>query len=89
MIAVWLKIDGERLVSSIEEAREKLDAAEGEIVLDFSSVSRMDTSSVKAIKQLAESAGEKGISVVLRGVSVEVYKLLKLMNLAARFSFAN
>ena len=32
-------------------------------------------------------ADEKGVKVVLRGVNVDVYKVLKLVKLASRFSF--
>ncbi|MBI3949304.1 MAG: hypothetical protein HY314_02450 [Acidobacteria bacterium] len=35
-----LKIHGDRVVSSLQEARDKLDAAESEVALDFSSVRR-------------------------------------------------
>jgi anti-anti-sigma regulatory factor len=87
MIAVWLKIDGDRLVQALQEAGEKLDNAEGEIVLDFSSVQRVDPAAVEALEKLAGLADEKKIKVVLRGVNVSVYKVLKLARLAARFSF--
>ena len=42
MMAVWLKIDEERVVQALQEAGEKLDSAEGEVMLDFSSVRRID-----------------------------------------------
>jgi hypothetical protein len=38
MIAAWLKIDEERVAQELQEAAEKLDSAEDEVVLDFSCV---------------------------------------------------
>ena len=37
IVAVWHKIDEERMVLALQEAGEKLDSAEGDVVLDFSS----------------------------------------------------
>ncbi len=87
MNAVWLKIDPERVARSVEEAVGKLDSAGGELVLDFSSVRRIDPSAIGAMEKLAAVAGEKGVKVALCGVTVEVYKVLKLVKLTARFSF--
>lgn len=86
-IALQHKIDGERVVPSLEEARKKVDGAEGEMILDFSSVSRVDATALRAIEQLAAGAEDKGVKLVLRGASVEVYRVLKLMKLAQRLSF--
>ena len=89
MIAVWLKIDGENVTETLQEACEKLDSADGEVVLDFSSVRRIDPSALTAMEKLAGAADDKDVKVVLRGVNVEVYKVLKLMKVASRFSFLN
>lgn len=85
-IAVWLKIDGVRAADALQEARERLDGAQGEVVLDFSSVCRIDTHALRAMEQLAASADEKTVKVVLRGVNIDTYKVLKLAKLASRFS---
>jgi anti-anti-sigma regulatory factor len=85
--AVWLKMDGERLVQDVEEALEKVGSAGGEAVLDFSSVRRIDPNALKAMETLAGRAEEKAVKVVLHGVNVDVYKVLKLVKLAPRFSF--
>jgi anti-anti-sigma regulatory factor len=82
-----LEIDGERLAEALQAAGEKLNGASGELVLDFSSVRRVDPSALKAIEELAGSADDKAVKVVLRGVNVNVYKVLKLARLAPRFSF--
>ena len=41
-IAVWLKVEEERVVQALQEASEKLDGIEGEVTLDFSAVRRID-----------------------------------------------
>jgi anti-anti-sigma regulatory factor len=89
MIAVWLKIDEERVVEALREAGGKLDSVEGEVALDFSAVRRIDSSAVGALETFAGLADDKGVKVVLRGVNVGVYKVLKLVKLASRFSFAS
>jgi anti-anti-sigma regulatory factor len=89
MIAVWLKIDEERVVQALQEAAEKLDSAEDEVVLDFSSVRRIDPSVLRAMEEFAGKADNKGVKVVLRGVNVDVYKVLTLVKLTSRFSFVN
>lgn len=85
----WLEIDGDHLAHALQEALEKLDGAGGEVVLDFSSVQRIDPSALRTMEAVATKAGEKDTKVALRAVSVDVYKVLKLMKLAARFSFLN
>jgi len=47
VIAVWIKIDEERVVQGLQEAGKKLDSAEGEVVVDFSSVGRIDPSAIQ------------------------------------------
>jgi anti-anti-sigma regulatory factor len=89
MIAVWLKIDEESVVHALQEAGEKLDSVEGEVALDFSSVRRVDPSALRAMEEFAGLADEKAVKVVLRGVNVSVYKVLKLVKLTSRFSFVS
>jgi len=87
MNALWVEIDGERLVPALQGAMEKLDSAGGELVLDFSAVHRLDPGALGALERLAGIAGDKAVKVVLRGVTVDIYKVLKLAKLAPRFSF--
>jgi len=89
LMAVWLKVDEERVVQGLHEAGEKLESAEGEVVLDLSSVLRIDAKGLIALEELAGLADDKGVKVALRDVNVSVYKVLKLMRLASRFSFVN
>jgi anti-anti-sigma regulatory factor len=86
MIPVLLNFGEKRLVPALREAREKLDGIEGEAVLDFSSVHRIDSSALRAMEEFVGVADDKGVKVVLSGVNVSVYKVLKLAKLAPRFS---
>jgi anti-anti-sigma regulatory factor len=87
MTATWRNIDEECIVRALEEVAEKLDGAEGEVLLDFVSVHRLDSSALRAMEGFVGLADQKAVKVVLRGVSVDVYKVLKLVKLAPRFSF--
>jgi anti-anti-sigma regulatory factor len=89
VIAVWLKVDEGRVVQALQEAEEKLASVEGEVALDLSSVRRIDSKALRAMEEFADIADAKGVKVVLRGVDVGVYKVLKLVNLASRFSFVS
>ena len=84
---VWLKADDEPLVQALQEAGEKLESAEGDVFLDFSSVHRIDPSALKAMERLAGIADDRAVKVVLRGVNIDIYKVLKLVKLTSRFSF--
>jgi anti-anti-sigma regulatory factor len=84
---VWLKIDGEFVARALQEALEKMNGAGGEVVLDFSSVHRIDADALRAIDNFATTVNGNSSKVVLRGVNIAVYKVLKLMKLAPRFSF--
>jgi anti-anti-sigma regulatory factor len=89
VIAVWLNINGKGVASELQEAAEKLDSSDGEVIVDFASVRRIDSSALRAMQGFAGKADEKAVKVVLRSVSVEVYRVLKLMKLAPRFTFAS
>jgi anti-anti-sigma regulatory factor len=88
-IAVWFKIDKECLIGSLQEATGKLDTADGQVVLDFSSVCRVSPDAVEEMEKLVSRAEEKTIKIGLRGVNIDVYRVLKLTKLAPRFSFLN
>jgi len=87
MIAGCFKIDEERLVDSLKETGNWIDSANSKMVLDFSSVRRIDPSVLRALEELAGIADEKAVALELRDVSVDVYKVLKLSKLAPRFLF--
>jgi anti-anti-sigma regulatory factor len=86
-IAAWMKIDEGGVVRALQEAGQRLDSAPGEVVLDFSSVTRIDPSALREMGKLAGLAEQKAIKVGLRGVNIDIYKVLKLMKLVPRFSF--
>jgi anti-anti-sigma regulatory factor len=89
IISVRFNIDEKRVVPALQEAGEKLDSAKGEAVLDFSAVCRIDSRALRAMEEFVGVANDKGVKVVLCGVSVGVYKVLKLAKLAPRFSVAS
>ena len=88
-IAVWTKIDEESALELLREAAKKLDGADGEITLDLSSVQQIDAATVGALEDLIERAEAKDVKVALRGVNVDVYKVLKLVKLSSRFDCSN
>ena len=88
-IPMSLKIDGECLTRALQSAEEQLDRAEGKLALDFSSVRRIDPNALAALAKFAGSADDKATKVTLHGVSVDVYKVLKLSRLTSRFSFVS
>ncbi len=85
---VCLEMDEKLVAEALHSACEKLDGV-GEVMLDFSSVARMDAGALKAMEVLAGAAEAKGIKVVLCGINVDIYKVLKLAKLTSRFAFAN
>jgi hypothetical protein len=85
-IAVFLKVDGERVVESLREAQLKLDGS-SEAVLDFESVSRLQPRDLSAMEELVKLAEGHGLRIELRGVNIAIYKVLKLARLAPRFGF--
>ncbi len=78
-----------RTIKMLDDARDRIETSDGEIALDLSSVDRVDPGAVISLDRLASKAEEKAVKVVLRGVNVDVYKVLKLVKLAHRFSFTN
>ena len=86
---MWIKIDEKISPTVLREAEEKLLAGDSEVTLDFSSVSRVDAPTLHELAELARIADAKAGRVNLRGVNVEVYKVLKLVKLTQKFSLAN
>jgi anti-anti-sigma regulatory factor len=71
----------------VREALANLDGAPGDLILDFTSVRRIGPDAIGSMEKLAAAAEAKTVKVALRGVNIEVYKVLKLVNLTPRFSF--
>ncbi len=87
MNAEWLEVNQERVVEDLQLASETLGTVDGDVVLDFSRVRRVDPVAVRTLENLAGLADGKAVKVVLRGVNVDIYKVLKLVKLTSRFSF--
>ena len=87
--AIFLNMDEERVVLALQEATSGLDGVQGEVVLDFSSVRRIDSGALLALEEFVQVADEKALKIVLRGVNVHMYKVLKLVKLTSRFSFVD
>jgi anti-anti-sigma regulatory factor len=52
-------------------------------------VERLDPAAVVALRTLTRRANEKAVKLVLRGVNVNAYKVLKLVALAQHFTFVS
>ena len=89
MIDEWLAIDGNQVAQDLRAAAEKLDSGAGDVFLDFTSVRRIDPSGLRAVEDFADVAEEKSVKATVRGVNVDVYKVLKLARLSSRFSIVN
>jgi anti-anti-sigma regulatory factor len=70
-----------------QEAVEKINSGQREVSLDFSSILRIDSNGVGAMERLAGLAADKSVKVVLHGVNLDVYKVLKVLRLTERFTF--
>jgi len=88
-LAVMIKIDGEHVLQGLHEAQQKLENADGELVLDFSAVKRIEPAALREMESLATAADGKKMKIALRGATVDVYKVLKLARLTSRFGFMN
>jgi len=86
--AELLSVDEKNLVPTLSAAGKKLSTG-GDVVMDFSEVRQIDAPAIKALQEFACLADSKAVKVVLRAVSVDVYKALKLVKLTQRFSFEN
>jgi anti-anti-sigma regulatory factor len=49
-------------------------------------VYRIDSGALRALEAVADAGDGKGSKVVLRGVNIDIYKVLKLVKLAPRFT---
>jgi anti-anti-sigma regulatory factor len=89
MSIVSLKLNGSDLIGALQAAGEKLEEMEGDLILDFSSVQRVSPAALSAMSDFVDAADERSVNVVLRGVKVDVYRVLKLARLEQRFSLVS
>ncbi len=88
-VAEWQKIDGEHVAEGLKAVAEKLSTIDGELVLDFGGVRRINPAALEALARLADVAEQQKVRVALRAVSIDAYKVLKLAKLASRLGFLN
>ncbi len=88
-VAILRKGNNESIASILQEVEKSLQPAPGEVVIDFSSVSRLDGSAVRSLADFVSKAEANSVKIILRGVNVDVYKVLVLIKLASRLSFVN
>jgi anti-anti-sigma regulatory factor len=82
-------LDEGSIASSLKNVVQNLKPDDRDLVLDFSSVRRIDSGALSALQAIAHQADEIKVKVVLRGVNVDLYKTLTLMRLTRQFSFEN
>jgi anti-anti-sigma regulatory factor len=70
-----------------QDALKQLKAGGGEIILDLSTLARIDAKVAHALESLADRADGASVEIALSGVNVGVYRTLKLLKLTQRFSF--
>ena len=83
----WPDIE-ERAEPLIRAALERVEAAQQDVVLDLSAVRRLDPDALRQMQELAARTRARSVNVVLQGVGIEVYKVLKLIALTGQFTFA-
>ncbi len=88
MRIVSLKVYEERMVESLGQLSTELKGAD-DVILDFSPVHRIDPAALEALAEFVDTADEKDVSVVLSGVNIDVYRVLKLARLTQRFSLVS
>ena len=86
-ISEWLVMDETQLVHGLQQAAQALNNFQNDVVLDFSSVRRIDAAALREMEKLAGIADAHAVKVGLRGVNVDIYKVFKLVKLASCFSF--
>jgi hypothetical protein len=88
MIDVWVELDGSRAGQALHEATEKLDSAGGDVFLDFSRCGGSIQGGCGRWR-ISRAADDKAVMVTLRGINVDIHKVLKLATLSSRFSMVN
>ena len=83
------RVDPNCVAECVHEAHMQLDPSREQITLDFSSLLRITAEDLRAMEELVDRADNQSIKVMLCGVNVDIYKVLKLVKLAPRFSFAS
>ncbi len=82
-------VNGERVAETMNELCGNLTANSGELLLDFFFVQTLDPAAIKGLEDLSGIAEVMKVKIILRGVNVEVYKVLKLSDLTDKLLFIN
>ena len=80
-------IDGEHVAQQVIDIRAKLATEGPEVLLDFFLAQSLDPAGIRALEELAGAADIEHAKIVLRGVNIEMYKVLKLAGLSDKFTF--
>jgi ABC-type transporter Mla MlaB component len=82
-----MTIDPQRVAPMLrQEAVEMVNGAERNVTLDFSGLRRIDSTAVTALEELAALADSRSVHITLEAVNTDIYKVLRLLNVTARFS---
>ena len=88
-MATMQELNERNVATILLELGKTLNHTQGEVVVDFSSLRRVDGIVLHALEEFAAKAESSSVRVTLRGVNVDVYKVLALVQLTSRFSFVN
>ena len=81
-------IDGEHVAQQVIDIRAKLGGPKAPKCCSTSSLRRrLDPAGIQALEELAGAADIENAKIVLRGVNIEMYKVLKLAGLSDKFTF--
>lgn len=80
-------VNGERVAETLKAVCGGLPSNSSDVLLDFFLVQSLDPMAIKELEDLAEAAKLASVKVILRGVNVEIYKVLKLSDLTDKFLF--
>ncbi len=86
-VSVMLKVDNHDVVRTLRQSCEQLKSGDGQLIVDFSALRRIDPQVLSAMRDLTARAEANSVKLTLRGVNIEVYKVLTLLKLASRFSY--
>jgi anti-anti-sigma regulatory factor len=86
-MAMRFRVEQERITPILQEAAQSVEKADADLILDFSSVRRLDASAIGALEKLTQTAETRGVTVRLSEVNVDVYKVLKLVKLTTKLEF--
>jgi anti-anti-sigma factor len=83
-----LRLEGELDLASAPELRKRFDEAEGSLVLDFARVTFIDSAVLKELLRARAELAERGVRLVLAGVTAPVRRLLDLTRTSELFEDA-